>query len=314
MTAVAEVQASLTVTAIREDDVGTRILELCAHVEGYARRRLSTAGTSTVLRDELGDLASAAGEIAGDVVEILWTQRDRWTGQCAEDQRRWTFGIARNLVARRVKTARATYIHRSETLPLLDEPAVPNAADPRLTALAALRLLVESRLGDAAWATIAEAIRRNHSPGLRADVAAALDAIASGRTPSTRAIVRRCHIDWRPWALARLDAGQQLQPTTAAELGLFTTLVEATSTLAVWWVEQRSAFGQQFGPGALATSGLVDHLGRTSAARAEAATGLLAWITRNHCGVRQAVDSAHGATARTGCPAPKVSGAVPSFR
>jgi DNA-directed RNA polymerase specialized sigma24 family protein len=288
MTAAVEARTPDTITPTREDDVGSRILELCADVEGFARRRLGTAGTSAVLRDELRDLASAAAEIAGDVIEILWTQRDRWTSLCAEDQRRWTFGIARNLVARRLKTARAAHIHHSTTLPLLDDPGIPNAVDPRLTALAALRLLVESQLGDAAWATIAEAIRRNHSPGLRADVAAALECFTAGCTPSTRAIVRRCRIDWRPWALASLDAGEPLRPTMAVELGLFSTLVEATSTLSVWWVEQRAAFDQPFDAVALAASGLVDHLGRTLLSRSEAAAGLLSWISRERRGAYQA--------------------------
>jgi DNA-directed RNA polymerase specialized sigma24 family protein len=288
MTAAAEGPTTHTVIRGRDDDVGARILELCADVERFIRRRLGTAGTSAVLRDVLGDLASAAGEIAGDVVEILWTQRDRWTGLCAEDQRRWTYGIARNLVARRLKTARTAQIHHSTTLPLLDDQGARNGTDPRLTALAALRLQVESQLGDAAWVTIAEAIRRNHSPGLRADVATALDALTSGSTPSTRAIVRRCRIDWRPWAIALIDAGKPLRPTTAVELGLFTTLVEATTTLVVWWIEQRAVLGQPFDAAALATSGLVDHLGQTSAAHAEAATGLLAGIARERCGARHA--------------------------
>ncbi len=263
-----------------DDEIGARVIALAADVEGYVHRRLRTAGTTAVVRDELGDLASATSEVVGDVVEVLWTKRDQWTTLCDEDQRRWTFAVARNLVARRVKKAYATHVHRSELVPLMDGTGEPAAVDPRLAALAELRLHVESRLGDAAWATIAAAIGRNHSPHLRADIADALQAVAAGRVPSTRAIVRRCHIDWRPWALARLEAGQSLRPTDAVDLGLFATLVEATSTLTRWWVEQRTAFDQPVDAATVAASGLVEHLGRTEPARREAASGLLAWFTR----------------------------------
>ncbi|WP_166850837.1 hypothetical protein [Isoptericola sp. BMS4] len=262
-----------------DDEIGVRVLGLADSVEGYVHRRLRTAGTTAVMRDELGDVASATSEVVGDVVEILWTKRDQWTVLCDEDQRRWTFAVARNVVARRVKKAYATHVHRSELVPLVDGTGEPTVADPRLAALAELRLLVESRLGDTAWAKIAAVIGRNHSPRLRADVAAALQAVAAGRVPSTRAIVRRCRVDWRPWALARLEAGQSLRPTDAVEIGLFATLVEATSTLTGWWVEQRVAFGQPIDAAGLVASGLVDHLGRTGRARRDAASDLLVWIS-----------------------------------
>ncbi len=48
----------------------------------------------------------------------------------------------------------ATHVRMSEFVPLLDGACEPTAVDPRLAALAELRLLVESRLGDAAWSTI----------------------------------------------------------------------------------------------------------------------------------------------------------------
>ncbi|MEG3614644.1 hypothetical protein [Isoptericola haloaureus] len=262
-----------------DNEIGARVLGLAADVEGYVHRRLRTAGTTAVVRDELGDLANATSEVVGDVVEILWTKRDQWTTLCDEDQRRWTFAVARNLVARRAKKAYATHVHKSELVPLLDGRGEPTAFDPRLAALAELCLLIESRLGDAAWATIAAAIGRNHSPHLRADVAAALQAVAAGRVPSTRAIVRRCRVDWRPWALARLEAGEPLRPPDAVDLGLFATLTEAASNLTRWWVEQRTAFDQLIDAASLAASGLVDHLGRTEPARREAASDLLVWIS-----------------------------------
>lgn len=271
--------ADAAASSARDDDVGASVLGLAADVEGYVHRRLRTAGTTAVVRDELGDLATATSEVLGDVVEILWTKRDQWTALCGEDQRRWTFAVARNLVARRVKKAYATHVHRSELVPLLDGTGEPTAADPRLAALAELRLHIESRLGDAAWARIAAAIGRNHSPHLRADVADALQEVAAGRVPSTRAIVRRCRVDWRLWALARLETGQSLRPTEAVDLGLFATLVEATSTLTRWWVEQRIAFDQPIDVAALVDSGLVDDLGRTEAARCEAASDVLVWIS-----------------------------------
>jgi hypothetical protein len=223
-------------------------------------------------------LPAPAGEICGDVAEILWVKRGQWSDLRAEDQRRWTFGIARNLVAQRLKAARATHVRRREVAPLLDSIDEPAGVDPRLAALAELRLLVESRLGAEAWASIAAAIERNHSPGLRADVAAALKALARGHTPSIRAIVRRCRIDWRPWALAQLDVGQSLRPTDAVDLGLFATLVEATTTLTTWWVEQRTAFVRPIDADALVAAGLVDHLGRTPSVRHEAAADLLVWL------------------------------------
>ncbi|PZR52433.1 hypothetical protein DNL40_12260 [Xylanimonas oleitrophica] len=261
------------------DETGALIITLAADVEGYVRRRLRTAGTTAVMRDELGDLASATGELVGDVTEILWTKRAQWAPLCAEDQRRWTFAVARNLIAQRIKAARTTHVRRSEVAPMLDGLAEPGVVDPRLDALAGLRLLVESKLGDAAWATISAAIERNHSPALRADVAAALEARAAGRTPVIRAIVRRCRVDWRPWALARIDAGHPLQPSVAVSLGLFATLVKATSTLTTWWVEQRTAFDQPLDAEALVCAGLVEHLGRTQSARREAAAGLLVWVS-----------------------------------
>jgi len=265
--------------AVWDVEIGARVLALAADVEGYVHRRLRTAGTTAVMRDELGDLTSATNEVVGDVVEILWTKRSQWVALCPEDQRRWTFGVARNLVARHLKTARTTSVRMREMVPLLDGIDEPAAVDPRLTALADLRLLVESRLADTAWTVIAAAIERNHSPGLRADVTTALEALAAGRTPSIRAIVRRCRIDWRPWALTRLDAGQPLRPTDAVDLGLFATAVAATSTLTTWWVEQRTAFSQPIDTSAIADSGLVDHLGRTPSARREAAADLLVWIS-----------------------------------
>jgi hypothetical protein len=289
MTAIAEPWASnATPEATRADVIGSRVLALASDVERYVHRRLRTAGTTAVMRDELGDLDGATGELVGDVVEVLWTKRGQWAALCAEDQRRWTFGVARNLVARRLKTARATHIRRSEMVPLLDGLGQPAAVDPRLAAFAELRLLVESQLGDAAWATIAAAIERNHSPGLRADVADALKALAEGCTPSIRAIVRRCRIDWRPWALTLIDADLPLHPTTAVDAGLFATLVEATSTLTTWWAECRTVFDQPIDSGTLVASGLVDHLGRTSSARREAATDLLVWISRERREARQA--------------------------
>jgi hypothetical protein len=173
---------------IPDVEVGARILALVADVKGYVHRRLRAAGTTAVIRDELGDLTGATSEVVGDVVEILWSKRGQWSTLGAEDQRRWTFGVARDLVARRIKSAFATQAHRNEIVPLLGGTDEPVAADPRLTALAELRLLIESRLGDAAWATIAAAINRNHSPHLRADVAAALGALSDGCAPSIRAI------------------------------------------------------------------------------------------------------------------------------
>ena len=92
-------------------------------------------------------------------------------------------------------------------------------------------------------------------------------------------IVRRCRVDWRPWAIDRLDAGLPLRPTDAVDLGLFATLTDATSTLATCWAEHRTAFDQPVDVEALAASGLVDHLGRTISARQEAAAGLLVWIS-----------------------------------
>ncbi|MCK0117016.1 hypothetical protein MWU57_08200 [Isoptericola sp. S6320L] len=287
MTTLTYAPPAAVAASMCDDEVGARVLGLAADVESYVHRRLRTAGSTAVVRDELGDLASATSEVVGDVVEILWTKRDQWTTLCDEDQRRWTFAVARNIVARRVKKAYATRVHRSEFVPLLDGTGEPTVVDPRLDTLAELRLLVESRLGDVAWATITAAIQRNHSPHLRADVAAALEAVAAGRVPSTRAIVRRCRVDWRPWALARLEAGQALRPPDAVDLGLFATLVEATSTLTRWWVEQRTAFDQPIDDAALVASGLIEHFGRTEAARREAASDLLVWISTT--GTRAAV-------------------------
>ena len=102
-------EASAAVRSARDDETGARALALAADVEGYVHRRLRTAGTTAVVRDELGDLTSATDEVVGDVVEILWIKRERWAGLPAEDQRRWTFGVARNLVARRIKTACAAH-------------------------------------------------------------------------------------------------------------------------------------------------------------------------------------------------------------
>lgn len=263
-------------------EIGARVLALAADVEGYVHRRLRTAGTTAILRDELGDLTSAASEVVGDVVEILWTKHSQWTSLCPEDQRRLTFGVARNLVARRLKTARIAHVRTAEIVPLLNSVDEPAVVDPRLAALAELRLLVESRLGDAAWAVIAAAIARNRSPHLRADVAAAVKALAAGGTPSVRPIVRRCHVDWRPWALTLLEKGRPLRSADAVDLGLFATLVEATSSLTFWWVERQACFGERIDAGVLAASGLVDHFGRTPSARREAAADLLVWISCAH--------------------------------
>ena len=68
-------EASAAVRSAREDATGARVLALAADVEGYVHRRLRTAGTTAVVRDELGDLTSATDEVVGDVVEILWIKR-----------------------------------------------------------------------------------------------------------------------------------------------------------------------------------------------------------------------------------------------
>lgn len=123
-----------------DDTTGTRILELREQTKSFVTRRLRTGGTTTAIRDELGDVAALADDVLGDIVETLWTKRDTWVELNSEEQRRWAFVVARNMTDRRLAAARELPRRKARLAPVIDGLGEHRSADQdRLTDLEHLR-------------------------------------------------------------------------------------------------------------------------------------------------------------------------------
>lgn len=173
-------------------------------------------------------------------------------------------------------------IRKRRIAPVLESLTEHHTGDEDLlAALEQLRLAVEQEAGADAWEQVMAAALRNKSVGLRADLREAIEAARTGAPIALKGVLRRCRADWRAWAAVRLESGAPLRPIDAVDLGLFPTTTAATTALVTWWAEQRYAVGLPTDRGALAESGIVDHLGASAAARIQAAEDLLYWLRRS---------------------------------
>lgn len=260
---------------------GERIRDLQEQLRGFVHRRLYAGSRAYVVRDEFGDVAAATDDVLGDVAVVLWKGREAWVDLPAEQQRRWAFGVARNLANRRLKAARDLPARKLKVAPVIDGLAEKRTLDPDLlAAVEHLRLAIETQAGAGAWNQVLTAALRTQSPGLRSDLREAIEAARTGAPIDLKRVLRRCRADWHTWATARLEAGETLCPLDAADLGLFPTTTAATSALVTWWAEQRCALGLAVDRAALAAGGIVDHLGASEGAREQAAEDLLVWLRR----------------------------------